>query len=428
MSLYTFAAITFKTKHQFQPMKKQALLIALLLVTAHLRAQEQKDYQISLSGFVTAESILDTRQTISAREGDVLLFPAPVDKDSNGEDINARMNFNMFSIHSRLRTHVRGPEIFGAKTSALVETDFLGNSDRVISMMRLRHAILKLEWENASLLAGQYWHPFFVTSTYPEVSSWGGGIPYAVLSRNPQFRFSYNFSEAFSGSVTALTQRDFSSPGPNGASPEYLRNSGLPEINLHLKYHSPNLKIGAMVDYKEILPRTTDLAGLKMTKTLAVWQGNAYLNAGIGPFTVKLKGLYGQNMYNFVMMGGYAEFIDVPGGGITYANLVTGSVWSEWIYRAGDLSYSLFGAYTKNMGLTSAPEALDVQEFYGRATDIDHAIRIAPRLSIHKKKFLIMGEVSYDTAAYGTTARDGTVENTTPAENVRFQLHLKYNF
>ena len=76
----------------------------------------------------------------------------------------------------------------------MLETDFVGTSDRVISMARLRHAILKLEWEKTTLMAGQFWHPFFVLSSYPQVSGWGGGLPYAILSRNPQIRLTYKLT------------------------------------------------------------------------------------------------------------------------------------------------------------------------------------------------------------------------------------------
>jgi len=409
-------------------MKFLRISVLLVFLPGFLIGQNESKYDVSISGFISSESIFDTRQTVSAREGDVLLFPSPVNEDANGADLNGQSSFNMFAIHSRVRTRVAGPEMLGAQSSALIETDFVGNSNSVMSMMRLRHAILKLEWEKTSIMAGQYWHPMFVASCYPEVAAWGGGIPFAILSRNPQIRFGFELSEKFSGSLIALTQRDFSSPGPAGTSPDYLRNSGLPEYDVHLEYHNSGWKIGMVAGYKEILPRKQDLQGLKLEETLGSWQGNAYIRKDWSNLTAKVQGLYGQNMYNFLMMGGYAEFINNQTNSITYSNNETASIWTEWLYEKGRMTYSVFGGYSKNMGLSQKPEEGIEVNRYGRGNNIDYTYRIAPRITLKVEKFLIMGEVSYNAAAYGTIESDGEVVNTETADNVRAQMHLKYNF
>ena len=79
--------------------------------------QNNSDYKLSISGWISSETIHDTRQVVQAREGDVILYPTRENLDANGEDINATSSFNMFSIHSRFRIKVDGPEIFGAKSS-----------------------------------------------------------------------------------------------------------------------------------------------------------------------------------------------------------------------------------------------------------------------------------------------------------------------
>ncbi len=410
-------------------MNYRLITIVLLALPVWLIAQEEGDYNVSISGFVSSENIFDTRQTVTAREGDVLLYPAPVVEDLSGNDINGQSSFNMFSIHSRLRTRVSGPQMFGAESSALVEMDFVGTSNAVMSMMRLRHAIIKLNWENSSLMAGQYWHPLFVTGSYPEVSSWGGGLPYAILSRNPQIRFKHHFGQHFFGSITALVQRDFASPGPKGASSEYLRNSSKPELDLHLEYHKNGWKLGTVLGYKELRPRLQNENGQVVDETLGSAFGSLYVRKDWNNFTAKVKAVYGENLYNFLMLGGYASYQGVNAGELEYSNYETGNLWTELIYNKNQFIYSLFAGYTQNMGVNrDANEGMDLVYRYARGTDIAYAYRVAPRLGYKVNKFLIMGEVLRDVAAYGEAQPDGEVLNTEESTNIRIQLHLKYSF
>ena len=72
-------------------MKRSALVLFLLLVLSPLcaHAQEQnKTFGIGFSGFVKTDFFMDTRQTVSSREGHFLLLPAPENMDARGEDIN----------------------------------------------------------------------------------------------------------------------------------------------------------------------------------------------------------------------------------------------------------------------------------------------------------------------------------------------------
>ncbi len=409
-------------------MRGKYILVFVFLYPVFLLSQEN-EYDLTLSGFVSYETVFDTRQTVTAREGDVLLYPSPVVKDLNGKDINGQSSFNMFSIHSRLRTKVSGPQVLGAESSALVEVDFAGTTNSVMSMMRLRHAIIKLDWEKSLLLAGQYWHPLFVTGSYPEVSSWGGGLPYAILSRNPQIRFKHHFGQHFFGSITVLGQRDFASPGPNGPSSEYLRNSSKPELDLHLEYHKNGLKLGTVLGYKEVRPRLQDENGQAVDETLGSAFGSVYARKDWSNFTAKVKAVYGENLYNFLMLGGYASYQGGNAGELEYSNYETGSVWTELIYNKNQFIYSLFAGYTENMGVNrTAEEGLDLVNKFARGTDIAYAYRISPRLGYRVKKFLIMGEILRDVAAYGEAQPDGEVLDAEEATNIRVQLHLKYSF
>ncbi|MGC9344756.1 MAG: hypothetical protein ACP5E3_18760, partial [Bacteroidales bacterium] len=130
-----------------------------LLINFNLKAQdENSNFGIRFSGFVKNDFILDTQQTVSVREGHFLLYPADEYLDRNGEDINARANFNYLSIQSRLTGKITGPDAFGAKTSGILEGAFFGATNSDINGFRLRHAFVKLSWTSTELLLGQYWH------------------------------------------------------------------------------------------------------------------------------------------------------------------------------------------------------------------------------------------------------------------------------
>ena len=66
---------------------------------------------------------------------------------------------------------------------------------------------------------------------------------------------------------------------------------------------------------------------------------------------------------------------------------------------------------------------------YARGTDIDFSYRISPRIEYGNGLVRFRGEVSYDTAAYGTTNIDYTkVQNTNNVNNVRFLFATSLNF
>ena len=170
-----------------------------LLASIIANAQDSKEVPkpgINFSGFVKTDIFYDTRQTGCIREGHFLLYPENKLPDSYGNDINARANFNILSIQSRLKGSITGSDAFGAKTSGLIEADFFGNENANFSDVngfRIRHAFVKLNWKSTELMAGQYWHPMFIAESFPGVISFNTGAPFQPFSRNPQIRLTQSF-------------------------------------------------------------------------------------------------------------------------------------------------------------------------------------------------------------------------------------------
>ena len=94
----------------------------------------------------------------------------------------------MLSVQTRLVGKITGPDAFGAKTSGYIEAEFFGTSDADVNGFRLRHAYVKLNWTTTELLIGQFWHPMFITESFPEVVSFNTGAPFQPFNRSPQIR------------------------------------------------------------------------------------------------------------------------------------------------------------------------------------------------------------------------------------------------
>lgn len=393
------------------------------------KAQEEEKVTVKVSGHVWSEAIFDTRQTVSTRDGDVLLFPANEVLDANGEDINAKSNFNMINIHSRARLKITAPSFLNAKVTGLMEGDFVGSTQAHISMFRLRHAMVKLNWEKSELLAGQYWHPMFTTDVYPLVVSWGAAVPYFPLDRSAQLRYSYSASENSKFSIAASTQLQFLSTGPNGPSADYMRNAAFPELNatyvLGLK---SNFLIGANVGYKTLKPQLSYTLGTstyKSKESIGSYHLNLFSKIEINKAAIRLGAIYGQNLYEFVMLGGYGVSGANSKGEDTYTNITTGSYWLDVDsgFITEKITLGLFAGYTKNYG-SDDPITGPV---YARG-GIDHSYRISPRIIYGAGNVRLRGEVSYDTAAYGTPDANYKVQNTNNVSNMRFVFATTLHF
>ena len=402
----------------------------LFLVPIVSNAQEEEKLTVNISGHVWAESIFDTRQTVNARENDVLLYPAKEILDANGEDINAKSSFNMLNIHSRARLNITAPSFLNAKVSGLIEGDFVGSANDKIGLFRLRHAMVKLNWDKSELLAGQYWHPMFTTDVYPQIISWGAALPYFPLERSAQLRYSYGATENSKISIAASTQLDFKSTGPYGPSTEYMRNAAMPELNatyvLGLK---SNFLIGANVGYKTLKPQLSYTVGTstyKSEESIGSYHINIFSKIKMVKVAVRFGSIYGQNLYDFVMLGGYGVSGINNNGEAKYTNLTTGTYWFD--VDSGligeKITLGIFAGYTKNYGADDPITGA----VYARGTDIDYGYRVSPRIIYGSGNVKFRFEVAYDTAAYGTPDANYKVQNTNNVSNTRFVFATTLHF
>lgn len=396
-------------------MKK--ILILFCSFSSFLISQTDKQsFGISFSGFVKTDIIYDTRQSVVIREGHFLLYPQNESLDVNGNDVNDKSSFNILSIQTRLNGKITGPVAIGAKTSGVIEAEFFGHSDADINGFRLRHAFVNLDWETTSLLVGQTWHPLFIAEMFPGVVSFNTGVPFQPFSRNPQIRFTHSFDKLKVIAVAA-SQRDFSSNGPNGFTSMYLRNSVLPNLNFQLQYSGNELFAGAGVDYKQITPRIVTIKNIKTDNTLSSLSLTGFAKVSIDPVTFKFQGIYGGNLTDHLMLGGYAvKSLDTLTGVEEYTALKCFSVWGE-ISTGKNIEYAVFASYTKSLGADDNIAGA----YYGRGTNIENVFRISPRVQFNFNKLRFSTELEYTSAGYGTpdNLNKGKIENVKDFTNLR---------
>lgn len=418
-------------------MKKETLLLVVLAALfgpCLARAQanpKTESFGFSLSGYIKTDLIYDSRQTVNIREGHFLLFPKGESLDPAGRDINAKSNFNMLSIQTRLVGTITGPQALGAKTSGLIEAEFFGLSDQDVNGFRLRHAFVKLNWDKTELLVGQFWHAMFITDCFPDVISFNTGAPFQPFSRNPQVRLTHQF-EKFSFIATAMAQRDFVSSGPEGPSSVYLRNAALPELNLKCQYGWKNersgreLLFGIGVDYLNLVPRLATNTGYKADESIANGAAMAFAKYSTPDWTFKCEGVYGQNLYHLTMLGGYAvhDMMEGEREDVDYTGLRNLSLWAEAHTNGGKFQAGLFAGYSKNLGSNETVDG----EVYARGFTIDRLYRIAPRAFFNSGKLRLAAEIEWTAAAYGAPNNMGVVKDARLVANLRLLGAVYYFF
>jgi len=425
-------------------MKKITLFLVLFLYSfasfAQEEVKEKKKFSTKFYGFVKSDFFWDSRQTVSAREGHFLLWPSAVTEDANGDDVNAKSNFNFLSIQSRVGINLTGPTVLNAKSSAKIEADFFAQANDNINLLRLRHAFVKLNWENTELLFGQYWIPMFVTGCFPGTVSFNTGVPMQPFGRNPQIRLTHKLGALKLIGILS-SQRDYANRGPAGASGAYLRNSGIPAADLQIHYDVSDkeagtaLLVGAGGGYKRIVPSLVSGTGYKTDDAVSALSAIGFFKIKIPSLTFKLEGVYAQNSDNTLSLGGFgtSEITDAVTGAVRYTPSNTMSVWTD-IHTNGKTQFGLFAGYTQNQGFSDDvdPTTIYGLGIYDRNTGIgiESLYRVSPRVvfNFDHIRFGIEGE--YTSASYGDGTYDakGVPQNTTAANNLRMLFSVYYFF
>jgi len=439
----------FKTIHiliKTEIMRHKLLFLGLIGLSLNVSAQTPKPEatteakpeiksSISFSGYVKNDLFGDTRATVSAREGHFLLWPSAPSLDANGKDLNEANRLNMLPIQSRLTGKIVGPDALGAKTSGVIETDFFGQANDNINLLRMRHAFIKLKWENTELITGQYWNPLFVTSCFPTTLSFNSGTPFNSFARNPQIRVTHTAGNIqFIGAV--LTQRDYASRGPIGVSYTYLSNAVIPNLHAQIHYTVKNeetkssLLFGFGGESKQLVPRTINDAGEKVSETVNGMSAIVFAKITTEDITIKLQGRYGENNPDVLAPSGFAVKDSTNGSVLKYTPLTNQSIWADIHSNGKTWNVGVFAGLYKNLGTKDAMTSTN-NAVYGLTTNIESLYRFSPRITYTSGKFTVGGEIEYTGALYGDAGSFDTnyiPSSTTEVTNTRVLLTTIYKF
>jgi hypothetical protein len=404
-------------------------LFFFLLTVSYAQESEKKEkLKIDIHGFVKTDYWVDTRQVVYAREGLFTFFPKDVLLDKNGRDINAESSFNFSAITSRINFKIKQFKAFGADAYGFIEADFSGVSNITINTFRLRHAYINLDWGNTELLAGQYWHPLFVTKVFPTVISLNTGAPFQPFNRSPQIRLTQHFGN-WNIIAAVISQRDYASIGPNGRNPMYMENSMVPNGHLQFQYAGKKNTFGFAADYKVIRPQLVSDSNIVSDERLGSYAFMTYYKWKNKAWEFKTKAILGQNLSEQLMMGGYAvASIDTNTAIQKYTPTNHFFIWSDIIYRKKINNITLipafFAGFTQNLGTSQDA----VGPYYSVGANIDQMYRFAPSFSVKSGNTMFSLEWEHSHVMYGDIQLNGTVKNTHAVASNRFLLTGFYFF
>ena len=402
---------------------KKTLLCCMLALCGMTASAQDKAVKAEIYGFVRNYFTYDSRSCVQSNEGLFNMLPNDVNYASNGDDLNAIPSVRFLSMTTRFGLNVAGPEIWGAKSTAKIESDFCGASSGTAFNLRIRQAYTKLAWEQSDLLVGQAWHPMS-GDLMPEVFSLATGAPFNPFNRSPQVRYNYAPVKGLSFTAAALYQYQYGSVGLDGkTSNTYSRNALVPELFVGVTTKGKHLTGMLGANVSTIAPRVT-ANNMLVDERLTSYSFMASGSLKVDDLSVRAKAVYGQNTSHMQQPTGFGIVETFDNGVNNYENMQLGSAWITMMYGK-KLRYGFFAGWMKNYG--SAGE--DFTSLVVRNnTGLDQAYRFSPIVTYKVENMQIGLEYEHTAAAYGFYQADGTVANTHWVANNRICVMMKYDF
>ncbi len=404
-------------------------IVAAFLLAAALGANAQET-QFKWYGFIRNYAVADSRESVYGTED--FFYYLPKDrKIVDGVDLNADHTFAFAAITSRLGLDVTGYQVEGWKVGAKLEADFYAGVSGVTgtALFRLRQAYLTLGKNAVSFKIGQAWHP--MAADMPHVFALNTGAPFGPFSRTPQAAMDLKLSNDVTLTAAAIWQMQYTSAGPNGASADYIKYAGTPEVYFGLSYKANGFTARAGVDVLSIKPRHLNDAGTKkVSDRITTVSPFLYAEYSKGLFSVKAKTIFAQAGEHMNLNGGYGVSAVNTDGSWEYAPTRNSSSWISFSYGK-KAQVVLFGGYVRNFG--TAKELVGPFYFSKNSfSNMNRMFRVTPEFIYNLGKVAFGLEYELTGVQYGTFGvndRHGlATENLHWICNNRIQLMVKYTF
>ncbi len=400
--------------------------------------------KVKLYGFVRAELYYNSRQMEEGADGFALFMPKAQALDPNGVDLNAKAMTGFTATATRFGINLEPFYLKPLRTtvSGRIETDFQGFGSSV-TMLRIRHAYINMAFKNTDLLVGQYWHPLY-EGVAPTALDLNGGHPYQPFGRHPQVKLTYhpNNLKLFAAGAyqTQFVSTGVDADGKSTRGLSHQKFAHIPDLTAGIEYGKETWKVGVMGEYKQIVPRVAanvakkddngnvvmNEEGNAVFEKLAVnekvesYALSAYGQFTYNAFTLKANAIYGQNLSDLSMIGGYAAVSENDKGERKYKPFDVASAWITVDYNITEnFLISAFGGYTQNLGCKSTVPS-GAGAVYGNLLYnnelIDRVWRASAMASYRYLNWQAALEYSYNKAYYGEL--DLTKGKATNVDNV----------
>jgi hypothetical protein len=412
---------------------KKIFIFGMLALCCMGSYAQDKAVKAEIYGFVRNYFTYDSRSCVQSNEGLFNMLPNDVNPGVNGDDLNAVPSVRFLSMTTRFGLNVTGPEIWGAKSTAKIESDFCGASSGTAFNLRIRQAYTKLAWEHSDILVGQAWHPMS-GDLMPEVFSLATGAPFNPFNRSPQVRYNYAPIKALSFTAAALYQYQYGSVGLDGkTSNTYSRNALVPELFVGMTAKGKHLTGGFGVNASTIAPRVV-ADGMRVDERLTSYSAMVFGSLKVDDLSVRAKATYGQNTSHMQQPTGFGVVEVFDNGVQNYEPMQLGSAWVTMMYGK-KLRYGFFAGWMKNYGSAGDKyTSLVVRNNAG----MDQAYRFSPIVTYKVQNLQIGLEYEHTSTAYGDyfvhqndyprQVTNGTVTNTHWVANNRVCVMVKYDF
>lgn len=390
-----------------------ALAAATLLFATASYAQtapKASEGSVKIYGFIRNYAIYDSHESNAGTED--LYYYMPNDNDNKGA-------FNFVALTSRLGFDVTGYEVEGYKVGAKIETDFY-NKNGTTAILRLRQAYFTMAKNGRSWKIGQAWHP--MAADMPDIYSLETGAPFGPFSRTPQINFESKVSDNTSFTLAAIWQMQYTSTGPDGATANYIKYGGIPELYAGLNIKSGNFLTRFGVDVLSIKPFK---ANDGRSTTLNAFMYDQYTDAN---WSIKNKLTFASDGSHFNMIGGYGVCGIDNDGTVEYSPTRNVSDWATFQYKGwGKWRPCILLGYISMFG---TPDEI-IGAFYKKlnADSVNRMYRIQPEIVYNLGKVAFGLEYMLTSVQYGKADNHmAAVEDLHWVSNNRIQLMAKYTF